>query len=62
MIVDAKNLKIGERLRMLRLRAKKKQKEIADAIGVDGSTLCLLEQGRRTWTPEMVDKYERAVA
>lgn len=61
MQVNGKNLKIGERLRLLRLRSKKKQKEVADTLGIEASTLCLYEQGRREWTSELVQKYEEAL-
>lgn len=62
MQVTPKHLKIGERLRRLRLKARRKQKEVADALGLDASTLCLYEQGRREWTPELVQKYKEALA
>lgn len=33
-------------------------REAADCIGVSASHLCLLESGKRRWTPELIEKYQ----
>jgi len=44
---------------IMRNRRKLSLRATARCIGVSPSHLCLLEQGKRKWTPELVRKYKQ---
>lgn len=62
MKVIQRNLKIGKRLRLRRITKEISQVSMADKLGMDNSALNHYEHGRRDWTPELVQKYEEALA
>ena len=56
-----KNVSIGFRLRGLRDRKGLKSGWVAKQIGISPSLISYLETGRRAWTPELEQKYLKAI-
>lgn len=44
-----------------RVASGKSAKEVASSMGISTSYLCDLEHGRRSWTPEIVANFEKAI-
>lgn len=55
------NVKIGFRLRELRDKKGFKSGWVAKQIGVSPSLISYLETGRRAWTPELEQRYLKAI-
>lgn len=53
--------KIGETLCQKRVANRFKASWVAAEIGISPSLLCLLEKGRRLWTPELQQRYLKAI-
>ncbi|MCJ7575169.1 MAG: helix-turn-helix domain-containing protein [Dehalococcoidia bacterium] len=49
---------LAERLRLMRVLAKLKQYQVAQAVGIPQATLCQFELGKRIPGPEMADRIE----
>lgn len=47
--------KIGIELKLARVRADKSQQQIADAVGVDKSLVCLIENGKRRASGKLLE-------
>ena len=52
---------IGERLRKLREFRRVQAKTVAEILGISQSYLSDLEHGRRWWTMEKIQQYEKAL-
>lgn len=52
----------GKRLKLLRTEKGVKARWLAEKIGISEAYISMLESGDRTWTPELVQKYEEALA
>lgn len=52
---------VGERLRKLRKKMKIKQRDIADFMKCENTTICNLEKGRFRWSAEKVLEYVEAI-
>ena len=44
--------------RMMKFERAKSLRETAECMGITPSHLCLLESGKRRWSPELVAKYK----
>jgi transcriptional regulator with XRE-family HTH domain len=51
----------GLELKIARIRAKVKQKDIARAIGMAASMLCMIENGERPAKPEEIKRIKQAL-
>ncbi len=51
----------GSSLRVERKKARKGLTETAERMGISNTYLCDLEHGRRGWSPELVDKFRKAL-
>jgi len=61
-MAKASNQSTGKKLKSLRTEKGVKLRWIAEKIGISESYLSMLESGVRNWTPELVQKYEEALA
>lgn len=51
----------GRLFRAIRLNKSKGLNATARAMGIAGATLSLLERGRRNWSEDLVEKFQRAL-
>ena len=58
---EARDLARGQRIRMLRARRQVSQVELAAEVGLSGSYLSLIEAGRRSATPEVLERLAAAL-
>lgn len=53
--------KIGRKLASKRIENRFKASFVAWSMGISASMLCLLEKGRRRWTPELKQRFLKAI-
>lgn len=51
----------GSEMRRLRKVARKGLNETAERMGISAAYLCDLEHGRRGWSPELAEKFRKAI-
>jgi len=52
---------LGKFYKAKRQKLKYTQAEVAEAMGIDKSTLCFLEQGKRLWSSYYAIRFEQAL-
>ncbi len=53
--------KTPQELRQLRKSKGIKLRWVADKIGISDAMMCYLEQGKRSWTPALEEKFLKAI-